>query len=92
MRRAFARQHGLPRDKVWRSWEAGPSKLFLNDLEQRFNWDMVGHLRELGMRHPVATTNTWGGKTAGPVAKEMLETWWPIAVKANQDENSKAPR
>ena len=37
-------------------------------------------------------TNTWGGKTAGPVAKEMLETWWPIAVKANQDENSKAPR
>ena len=37
-------------------------------------------------------TNTWGGKTAGPVAKEMLETWWPIAVKANQDENPKAPR
>jgi penicillin-binding protein 2 len=37
-------------------------------------------------------TNTWGGKTAGPVAKEMLETWWPIAVKANQDEKSKAPR
>ena len=20
-------------------------------------------------------TNTWGGKTAGPVAKEMLESW-----------------
>ncbi len=26
-------------------------------------------------------TNTWGGKTAGPVAKEMLEAWWPTAVK-----------
>ncbi len=37
-------------------------------------------------------TNTWGGKTAGPVAKEMLETWWPIAVKANLDDKPKAPR
>lgn len=37
-------------------------------------------------------TNTWGGKTAGPVAKEMLEAWWPIAVKANLDEKSKASR
>jgi len=37
-------------------------------------------------------TNTWGGKTAGPVAKEMLETWWPIAVKANQDEKTDGSR
>ena len=37
-------------------------------------------------------TNTWGGKTAGPVAKEILETWWPIQVKANQDEKAKASR
>lgn len=37
-------------------------------------------------------TNTWGGKTAGPVAKEMLETWWPIQVKANEDEKAKAAR
>lgn len=37
-------------------------------------------------------TNTWGGKTAGPVAKEMLETWWPIQVKANQDEKTKGAR
>lgn len=57
---AFARQHKLPANQAWRSWEHGPSKLFLNDLEQRFNLDMVGHLRELGMRQPVATTNTWG--------------------------------
>jgi penicillin-binding protein 2 len=37
-------------------------------------------------------TNIWGGKTAGPVAKEMLEAWWPIAVKANLDDKPKAPR
>lgn len=37
-------------------------------------------------------TNTWGGKTAGPVVKEMLETWWPIAVKVNQEEKPDAAR
>lgn len=56
----FARQHGLPRDKVLRSWEHGPSKLFLNDLEQRFNTDMVGHLRGLGVKQALSTTSTWG--------------------------------
>lgn len=37
-------------------------------------------------------TNTWGGKTAGPVAKEMLEAWLPIQLKANEDEKAKAAR
>ncbi len=38
----FAAQYGLPKDKTWRSWEHGPSKLFLNDLENRFNVGMIG--------------------------------------------------
>lgn len=57
---AFADRHGLPRDRTWRSWEQGPSKLFLNDLERLFNADMIRHLRGLGVRVPVATTNSWG--------------------------------
>lgn len=57
---AFASAQNLPSGKVWRSWEQGPSKLFLNDLEQRFGADMVGHLRQLGMKQPVVTTSTWG--------------------------------
>ncbi|OEC35038.1 hypothetical protein SAMN05216600_11318 [Pseudomonas cuatrocienegasensis] len=57
----FARQHNLPKNKIWRAWEHGPSKLFLNDLEQRFNVDMIQHLRELGVKVPIATTSTWGG-------------------------------
>lgn len=57
---AFARSHGLPKDKVWRSWEHGPSKLFLNDLERRFNVEMIAHLRGLGVKVPIATTSTWG--------------------------------
>lgn len=59
--KGFARQHDLSVDKTWRSWEHGPSKLFLNNLEQRFNVDMIAHLRSLGVQVPIATTNTWGG-------------------------------
>jgi hypothetical protein len=57
---AFASRHGLPRDKVWRSWEHGPSKLFLNDLENRFNTEMIQHLRSLGVKVPIVTTSFWG--------------------------------
>jgi hypothetical protein len=60
--KAFAAKHGLPADKVWRSWEDGPSKLFLNDLEHRFNRDMVAHLRHFGVKVPIVTTSLWGGR------------------------------
>jgi hypothetical protein len=58
---AFASKRGLPKDKVWRSWEHGPSKLFLNDLEHRFNIEMIQNLRSLGVKVPIVTTSTWGG-------------------------------
>lgn len=57
---AFARRHGLPQDKVWRAWEPGPSKIFLNDLERRFNERMIAHLRSLGVKVPIVTTSLWG--------------------------------
>lgn len=44
----FAADHNLVKDKVLRSWEPGPAKLFLNDLEYRFNADMIAHLRSIG--------------------------------------------
>lgn len=58
--RKFARKNNLSVDKTWRSWEHGPSKLFLNDLEQKFNQAMISHLKSLGVRVPIVTTNTWG--------------------------------
>ncbi len=58
---AFANKNGLSINKVTRTWEHGPSKLFLNNLEHQFNQDMIRHLRELGLKIPIATTNTWGG-------------------------------
>ncbi len=57
---AFSAETDLPSDKSWRSWEPGPSKLFLNDLEHRFNIEMITHLRGLGVKVPIATTSMWG--------------------------------
>jgi hypothetical protein len=57
---AFAATYGLPKEKTWRSWEHGPSKLFLNDLEHRFNVEMMAHLRAQGVKVPIVTTSTWG--------------------------------
>jgi hypothetical protein len=56
----FATKYSLPIGKVWRAWEPGPSKLFLNDLEHDFDVDMISHLRGLGAKMPIATTSTWG--------------------------------
>ena len=57
----FARTHNLDYDKVWRSWEHGPSKSFLNDVEHRFNLDMLKHLRAAGVKNSIVTMNSWGG-------------------------------
>lgn len=57
---AFAGQHDLPESQTWRAWLYGPSKLFLSDLERRFNLEMIQHLHELGVKVPIATTSSWG--------------------------------
>lgn len=56
----FAMEHGLPPGRTWRAWEPGPSKLFLNDLEHRFDTGMISYLRSLGVKVPIVTTSTWG--------------------------------
>jgi len=58
--RDFCQRTGLPARKVRRTWKPGLGKVFLNDLEHRFNQTMIEHLRELGVRVPIATTSTWG--------------------------------
>ncbi|MEZ5965272.1 MAG: cellulase family glycosylhydrolase [Planctomycetota bacterium] len=56
----FAKTTGLSRDGVTRTWEPGPAKIFLNELEARFARFMVDRVHALGMRVPVASTNYWG--------------------------------
>lgn len=57
---AFASRNGVPKERVWRSWEMGLPKIFLNDLEHQFNAEMIAHLRAQGVKVPLATTSTWG--------------------------------
>ncbi|HJW25275.1 MAG TPA: hypothetical protein VJ576_10285 [Rhodocyclaceae bacterium] len=57
----FASAWELSKDATWHSWEYGPSKLFLNDLEHRFNDAMIKDLRSNGVRAPIATTQSWAG-------------------------------
>jgi hypothetical protein len=58
--KTFAEQHDLSTNLTWRAWQHGPSKLFLNELEQRFNVVMIEHLRRIGIQVPIATTSSWG--------------------------------
>ena len=60
--RAFAARNSLPAEATTRTWEPGPSKLYLNDLEQRFHANMIDDLRRLGVKVPLATTNYWGAE------------------------------
>jgi hypothetical protein len=55
----FSQATGLAPDQVERTWVPGPSKMFLNDCEHRFNTAMLGDLRALGLRVPAATTSYW---------------------------------
>lgn len=59
--KAFAQRQHLNADEIQMTWVPGPSKLFLNDLEHRFDIDMIQHLRGLGVKVPIVTTSTWGG-------------------------------
>lgn len=56
----FAAKHGLDREQTWRSWEVGASKIFLNDMEQRFHAELIADLRQGGFDGLIATTNSWG--------------------------------
>ncbi len=58
---AFCAKTGLDAGEAGKTWEPGPSKLFLNDQEHVFNRVMLSGLEKLGIKCPVSTTNTWGG-------------------------------
>lgn len=58
---AFSELYELNADKVWRSWEMGESKIYLNDVEHRFNQKMMMNLKALGLKSLIAPTSSWGG-------------------------------
>jgi len=58
--KAFAAEHGLEFARTLRTWEPGPSKLFLADWEYKWNRRMLDALTRLGVKVPVSTTQMWG--------------------------------
>ena len=58
--KAYASEHGLPNDPTWRTWVPGPSKLFLADREAQWDIRMSAHLRSLGLKSMIATTQMFG--------------------------------
>jgi hypothetical protein len=61
----FAAKHGLPVDRTWRTWEHGPSKLFVNDQEFTVHQAAAQKLRALGLRTTLSSTSAWGN---GPLS------------------------
>ncbi len=59
--RAFARKWHLSTRRITRSWEPGDAKIYLNDVEHRFNRRMIEVVRKTGFDGLIATTNLWGG-------------------------------
>jgi len=57
----FCRRSGYHPNEVEKTWLPGPSKIFLAEVEHSFNEVMISHLRKIGVRIPIATTNSWGG-------------------------------
>jgi len=66
--KAFCAKTGLPPDETARTWLPGPSKVYLNDAEHRFNAGLLGALAALGVKVPVATTNYWGSENLSSLA------------------------
>ncbi len=59
--REFALENGIDPELTWRSWLHGPSKLFLNELERRFNDRMIENIEATGFEGLITTTSLWGG-------------------------------
>ena len=57
----FSKEHNLSFDKTTRTWEMGEPRIYLNDVEHRFNRSMIDHLYKMGAKSLIATTSSWGG-------------------------------
>jgi len=56
----FSSTSGLSKHKVRATWLMGESKIYLSDVEHRFNQKMIDHLDGLGVKSLISTTNSWG--------------------------------
>lgn len=55
----FAVENGLSVAETKRTWDAGTSKLFLNEMEHRSNVKLTSHIKNLGYEGLIAPTSQW---------------------------------
>ncbi|MFO7956862.1 MAG: hypothetical protein R6X33_07150 [Candidatus Brocadiia bacterium] len=59
--RDYCERTGLPYGQTSRTWEAGPSKRYLNHEQSAWSERMTRHLRSLGARVPIVANQFWAG-------------------------------
>lgn len=60
--KAFANEAGLPLPQALMTWEPGPAKIVMAELEHAFGRRAIAHLRKRGVKVPIATTSWWGAE------------------------------
>nr|WP_246227951.1 cellulase family glycosylhydrolase [Roseobacter ponti] len=89
--RAFAQDHGLDKGSIWRSWEHGPSKIFLADLEHRFFGLMTDDLRDAGYDGMVVPTNFWGDMPLSGLPSLSTGSLIDVHSYADRDHLTRSP-
>ena len=56
----FAARTSYSSEELWRTWENGPAKLLLSDVEYAWYSGMVSHMTGLGVQSLIAPGNSWG--------------------------------
>lgn len=60
----IVKQLGLTAREARQVWKPGPAKVLLAELQHRFDVRQIRHLRDMGVRAPLVTTNHWGDAKA----------------------------
>lgn len=75
-----------------RPWNFGEPKLFLNDLEHKFNRQMLDHLKMLDVKCPIATTSSWGQMGLSGLASLTDGSFIDVHTYGKQEEFNYNPR
>jgi hypothetical protein len=60
--REIARRAGISGQAALKTWEPGPAKIVLNDVEHAYDARAIARLRSDGVKALVATTSFWGAQ------------------------------
>ncbi len=87
----FAQEHGLTPGEVYKTWEPGPSKLYLAESEHLFNQSLIGDLRRQGVSTPLVTTSSWGEDPLYCLAPLTDGEWIDVHTYGKAEELSHNP-